>query len=101
MSVQTDRCVDETSSDVPDELQQTIGSHLWLANLETSAGTPPDVRLRPEVSTHPHSEGPTALTKSQILDAQTQLEAGRRDRNLSKMLKGVVTNMHCLAQIFS
>ena len=55
MAVQTDACDDETSSNIPDELQKTIGSHLWLANLETSAGTPPDVRLKPQVPRHPQS----------------------------------------------
>ena len=81
-------CVDESSSDIPDELQQAIGIHLWLANLEMSAGTPPDVRLKPQVSRHPHPDGPTALTRLQLLDAQTQLEAAPRDRNLNKKSTG-------------
>ena len=77
MAVQTDTCVDENSSDIPDELKQTIGNHLWLANLETSAGTPPDVRLKPQIPGQPHPNGPTAFTRSQLLDAQTQLEAAK------------------------
>ena len=98
MAVQTDACVDENSSDIPDELLQTIGSHLWLANLETSAGTPPDVRLKPQISRHPLPNEPAALTRSQLLDTHTQLGAARKDRNLSKMLEGVVTSMHCLTK---
>ena len=39
---------------------------------------------------------PTARTRTQLLDAQTQLEAACRDQHLTRMLKGVVTNVHCL-----
>ena len=35
--------------------------------------------------------------KEQLLAAQTQFEAACRDKHLTRMLKGVVTNMHCLA----
>ena len=45
---------------------------------------------------HPQPEGPTAPTRLQLMDAQTQLEAAREDKHLTKMLKGVVANMHCL-----
>ena len=38
------------------------------------------------------------MTMSQLLDSHTQLEVARRDRDLSRMLKGVVTNVHCLAK---
>ena len=43
--VQTDDVVPETT---PDELAQTIDSHLWLANLEISSGMSPamSVNLR-------------------------------------------------------
>ena len=86
MAVQkTDECVVESSPpDIPDELQQTTGCHLWLAschlwlaNLELSAGTPPSVRLKPEAPRQPHPQGPTTMTMSLLRDAHTQLEAAR------------------------
>ena len=40
----------------------------------------------------------TPLTMSQLLDSHTQLEAACRDRDLSRISKGVVTNVHCLAK---
>ena len=39
--VQTDDVVDKST---PDELAQTIDSHLWLANLEISSGIAPRMR---------------------------------------------------------
>ena len=38
------------------------------------------------------------MTMSQLLDSHVQLEAAHRTRDFSKMLKSVVTNMHCLAK---
>ena len=52
--------------------------------------------MRSLESGHPSPEGPTAMRRAQLLDAQTQLQAARRDKHLTKMLKGVVTHMHCL-----
>ena len=62
MTVQTDECMPQPTPEIPDELKQTIGCHLWLAKLEVSAGSPPNVQLKPEIPRHPHHEGPTALT---------------------------------------
>ena len=33
---------------------------------------------------------------SQLLDSQLKLDEGHQQRGMSKMLKDVVTNMHCL-----
>ena len=61
-------------------------------------GDAPSMLLQPAIPRQQHPEGPTALTMSQLLDSHTQLEAARRGRDLSKMLKGVVTNMRCLVK---
>ena len=53
MTMQIDESMSMLTPKVPDEHKQTIGCHLLLASLETSVGTPPDVRVRPEVSRHP------------------------------------------------
>ena len=45
----------------------------------------------------PNLHGITAVTKEQLLDAQTQVEAACRDKCLTKMLMGVITNIYCLA----
>ena len=98
LAVQTDKAVPPETPEVPDELQQTIGSHLWHANLELSAGTTPSASLKLEVPTHPNPEGPTTMTMNQLLDTHTQLEAARRSRDLSKILNGVTRNMRCLTK---
>ena len=79
------------SSDEVPELRKTIESHLWLANVAASSQ---NLALKPPAQNPAQL---TAFTKAQFLDAQTQLEAACGDRHLTKMLKGVVTNMHCLA----
>ena len=60
----------------------TVGSHVWLANLAASS--------------REHSL-PTALQRPPSFDRATHLEAACQGRQLTRMLKGVVTNMHCLA----
>ena len=48
-AVQTDSLEDEDSlSEGPEELRQTIGCHLWLANL-VSAGKPPGMLRQPVI----------------------------------------------------
>ena len=43
MAVQTESIEKDDSLDVvPEEPKQTIGCHFWLANLEVSAGIPPN-----------------------------------------------------------
>ena len=76
-----------------EDLQRTIDSHLWLSNLSTSvnnASLP-----SPDVS-HLNPLGISAKTGVELKGAHTQLELACRDANLTRMLKGVVTNMHCL-----
>ena len=70
---------------------------MWLANLEVSAGILSSMLRQPAIPRHPHPDGPTPMT-SQLLDSSTQLEATYRDRDLSRMLKGVVTDTHCLTK---
>ena len=42
--------------------------------------------------------GPTRMTRNQLLDAEVKLDQAHQHRDISKMLKGVVTNMHCLTK---
>ena len=37
MAAQTDKFVPQVTTEIPDELKQTIGNHLWLAKLEATA----------------------------------------------------------------
>ena len=82
--------VAESSADVevPSELRQTIGSHLWLANMEASSRR---LALKPLSKKHPNPHGPTTMTQAQLLHAQTQLEAASRNHHLTRMLKAVLT----------
>ena len=83
---------------IPEELRQTIGSHLWFTNLEVSAAITPMMLRQPSFPRHPHPDRPTHKTRNQLLDAQLKLDQAHQQRDISKMLKGVVTNMnmHCL-----
>ena len=36
------------------------------------------------------------MTMNQLLDSQLMLDEAHQQRDISKMLKGVVANMHCL-----
>ena len=38
------------------------------------------------------------MTRQQLLDAQVQLDQAYQQRDIAQMLKGVVTNMHCLVK---
>ena len=38
------------------------------------------------------------MTIEQMLNSQLKLDQAHQQRDISKMLKGVVTNMHCLAK---
>ena len=93
--VQTDDVVDEST---PDELAQTIDSHLWLANLEISSGIAPAMSTTSQLPRDPHPDGPTTMTWHQLEDAQQAIVQGHRDRNVSAMLKGVVANTHTLCK---
>ena len=93
--VQTDDVVDKST---PDELAQTIESHLWLANLEISSGIAPAMSTTTQMPRDPHPDGPTTMTWHQLEDAQQAIVQGQRDRNVSAMLKGVVAKMHMLCK---
>ena len=98
VGMQTDDSEDEDLHDVPAELHRTITSHLWLTNLEVSAAITPTMLLKPSFPRHPHPDVPTHMTRNQLLDAQLKLDQAHQQCDISKMLKGVVTNMHCLAK---
>ena len=89
--VQTDQ--DLIDGSAPDELTRTIQSHLWLANLEISSGIAPAMSTTSQLPRQPHPDGPTIMTWHQLEDAQKAIVQGHSDRNVSAMLKGVVSNM--------
>ena len=93
--VQTDDVVPEST---PDELARTIDCHLWLANLEISSGMSPAMSVNSCVPREPHPDGPTTMTWHLLEDAQQAIIQGKRDRDVSAMLKGVVANMHVLCR---
>ena len=76
VSSQTDDSEGKDMPTVPEELRQTItiGSHLWLTNLEVSAAITPSMLLQPSLPRQPHPDGPTLLARNQLLDAQLKLE---------------------------
>ena len=94
--VQTDH--DLVDKSTPDELDQTIQSPLWLANLEISSGMAPAMSTTSRMPRDPHPDGPTIMTWHQLEDAQKAIVQGHSDRNVSAMLKGVVANMHVLSK---
>ena len=93
---QTDQ--DLADGSTPDELAQTVQSHLWLANLEISSGIAPAMSTTSQLPRDLHPDGPTTMTWHQLEDAQKAIVQGHSDRNVSAMLKGVVANMHILSQ---
>ena len=95
-NVQTDQ--DLIDGSTPDELTRTIQSHLWLANLEISSGIAPAMSSTSQMPRQPHPDGPTTMTWHQLEDAQKAIVKGHSERNVSAMLKGVVSNMHILAK---
>ena len=91
---------DEGSPDeaVPDELARTIQSHLWLANLEMSSGTTPTMSSTSKLPQQPHPDGPTIMTWNQLQHEQNALVEAHKARDVSRMLRGVVSNLHLLAK---
>ena len=96
VGVQTDE--DSSDGSVPEELTRTIQSHLWLANLEISSGITPTMSSMSKLPLQPHPDGPTIMTWHQLEDAQKAIVTAHEARDVSGMLKGVVTNMHLLAK---
>ena len=97
MGVQTDDSGNVTTTGISEELRQTITSHLWLTNLEVSAAIAPTMSVHPSFSGGPHPDGPTQMTMEQLADAQWKLDQAHQQRDISKILKGIVTNTHCPA----
>ena len=96
IGVQTD---DDTSDgSIPDELARTIQSHLWLANLEISSGCTPTMSTTAKMPRQPHPDGPTIMTWHQLEDVHKAIVTAHNERDVSGMLKGVVSNMHLLAK---
>ena len=98
VGVQTDESVSEESS-VPDELDRTIESHLWLASLEMSSGTTPTMSTTSQMPRQPHPNGPTTVTWNQLAHEQEALVRAHADNDVSRMLRGVVSNVHLLAKL--
>ena len=96
IGVQTDG--NTTDGSIPDELARTIQSHLWLANLEISSGCTPTMSTTTQMPRQPHPDGPTVMTWHQLEDVHKAIVTAHRDKDVSGMLKGVVSNMHLLAR---
>ena len=97
IGVQTDEDEKEAAQ-IPHELRRTIESHLWLANLEASLGI--TMSANSGMPRQPHPDGPTVMTRNPLACAQIALEEAHAAHDVSRMLRGVVSNMHLLA-IFS
>ena len=80
------------------KLSRTIESHLWLANLEISSGIAPTMSPTSKMPREPHPEGPTEMTWTQLAHEQIALEQAYA-HDASRMLRGVVSNMHLLAKL--
>ena len=98
VGVQTDESV-SVENPVPDELSRTIESHLWLANLEMSSGSTPTMSTTSQMPRQPHPNGPTTMTWNQLEHEQDALVRAHADNDVSRMLRGVVSNMHLLAKL--
>ena len=97
VGVQTDERQSEDL--VPDELARTVESHLWLANLEMSSGSKPTMSTTSQLPQQPHPDGPTTMTWHQLEHEQTALVRAHAFNDVSRMLRGVVSNMHLLAKL--
>ena len=84
---------------IPDELCRTIQSHLWLANLETSSGTTPTMSSTSKLPQQPHPDGPTIVTWNLLEHEHNALVQAHADNDVSRMLRGVVSNMHLLTKL--
>ena len=71
---------------------------LKMTNLEISAGITPIMSLHSTLPRSPQPDGSTRMTMSQLADARLQLDPAHQQQDISRILKGVVTNMHCLAK---
>ena len=96
IGVQTDD--DSSDGSVPEELARTIQSHLWLASLEISSGCTPTMSTTLPLPWEPHPDGPTIMTWHQLEDVHEAIVAAHKEKDVSGMLKGVVSNMHLLAK---
>ena len=96
VGVQTDN--DPSDGPVPEGLARTIQSHLWLANLEISSGCTPTWSATLPLPREAHPDGRTIMTWHQLEDAYKAIVTAHGDRDVSGMLKGVVSNMHLLAK---
>ena len=97
VGVQTD---DERREDpIPDELSRTIQSHLWLVNLEMSSGSTPTMSSTAQLPQQPHPDGPSLMTWNLLEHVHDALVQAHAHNDVSKMLKGVVSNMHILTKL--
>ena len=82
-----------------DELDRTITSHLWLANLEVSSGTTPTMSSTSKLPQQPHPDGPTLMTWNLLEHERNALVEAHANNDVSRMLRGVVSNMHVLTKL--
>ena len=94
----TDGSNEGDTTGIFEELRQTVGCRLWLTNLEAPAAITPGCCINPHFLVFHIQMDPTPMTRQQFLDAQLQLEQAHQQRDITQMLKRVVTSMHCLAK---
>ena len=63
-----------------------------------SSGITPTMSTTSEMPRQPHPDGPTRMTMNQLATEQAVLAQAHVDRDVSRMLRGVVSNMHLLAK---
>ena len=84
---------------VPDELGRTVQSHLWLASLEMSSGSTPTMSSTSKLPQQPHTGGPSVMTWNQLAHEYNTLVQAHADHDVSRMLRGVVSDMHLLTKL--
>ena len=67
--------------------------------LEMSAGTTPTMSTTSQLPQQPRPDGPTTMTWHQLEHEQGALGRAHADNNMSRMLRGVVSNMHLLTKL--
>ena len=89
---------DASDGSIPDELARTIQSHLWLASLEISSGCMLTMSTTTQMPRRPDPDGPTVMTWHQLEDVHKAIVTAHRERDVSGVLKGVVSNMRLLTK---
>ena len=64
-----------------------------------SSGTTPTMSSTSKLPQQPHPDGPTLMTWNQLRHEQNALVNANHARDVSRVLRGVVSNMHLLAEL--